>query len=142
MRVAVFGAGAIGGYVAAKLAAAGRVDLSVVARGAHLEAMRGAGLRLIENGQESVHPVRAAADARELGVQDYVVLALKAHSLGGALDQISPLLGEGTAVVTMQNGVPWWYFHRLAGPLEGARVAAVDPSGAIWDEAWGHTAKG
>ncbi|OJU51618.1 MAG: 2-dehydropantoate 2-reductase [Mesorhizobium sp. 61-13] len=133
MRIAVFGAGAIGGYVAAKLASAGRVDLSIVARGAHLEAMRDGGLRLIEGGQESVHPVRAAADARELGVQDCVVLALKAHSLSGALDQIAPLLGERTAVVTMQNGVPWWYFHKLAGPWQDARVAAVDPDGAIWD---------
>lgn len=133
MRIAVFGAGAIGGYVAAKLAAAGRVDLSIVARGAHLEAVRKDGLRLIEDGEESAYAVRAAADARELGVQDYVVIALKAHSLSGALDQIVPLLGEHTSVVTMQNGVPWWYFHKLAGPLEDARVAAVDPSGAIWD---------
>jgi 2-dehydropantoate 2-reductase len=133
MRIAVFGAGAIGGYVAAKLAAAGRADLSIVARGAHLEAVRKDGLRLIEDGEESAYAVRAAADARELGVQDYVVIALKAHSLSGALDQIVPLLGEHTSVVTMQNGVPWWYFHKLAGPLEDARVAAVDPSGAIWD---------
>ncbi|KQZ82887.1 2-dehydropantoate 2-reductase [Mesorhizobium sp. Root157] len=133
MRIAVFGAGAIGGYVAAKLAAADRADLSIVARGAHLAAMRDTGLRLIESGQERVLQVRAAADARELGVQDYVVLALKAHSLGGALDQIAPLIGEQTAVVTMQNGVPWWYFHKIGGPLEGARVAAVDPGGTIWD---------
>lgn len=133
MRIAVFGAGAIGGYVAAKLAAAGRVDLSIVARGAHLEAVRKDGLRLIEDGEESAYAVRAAADARELGAQDYLVIALKAHSLSGALDQIVPLLGEHTSVVTMQNGVPWWYFHKLAGPLEDARVAAVDPSGAIWD---------
>ena len=80
MRITVFGAGAIGGYLAAKLAAAGRVDLSIVARGAHLDAINGAGLRLIEDGQETAVPVRAAAQAEELGVQDYVVLALKAHS--------------------------------------------------------------
>ena len=78
-------------------------------------------------------PVRAAAQAQDLGVQDYVVLALKAHSVGPALDQIAPLLGEGTAVVTMQNGVPWWYFHGIGGPLEGTRLQAVDPGGAIWD---------
>lgn len=133
MRITVFGAGAIGGYLAAKLGLAGQIDLSVVARGAHLEAVRADGLRLIEDGKEIAVPVRAAAKAEELGPQDYVVLALKAHSLGPALDQIAPLLGGKTAVVTMQNGVPWWYFYRIGGALEGTRLQAVDPDGAIWD---------
>ncbi|RLP26058.1 2-dehydropantoate 2-reductase [Mesorhizobium sp. YM1C-6-2] len=133
MKIAIFGAGAIGGYVAAKLAAAGRVDLSVLARGAHLDAMRGSGLRLIEDGVEKTVPVKAASDADELGTQDYVVLALKAHSVGPALSQFAPLIGENTAVVTMQNGVPWWYFYRLKGPFEGRRIEAVDPGGTIWD---------
>ncbi|TIR15067.1 MAG: 2-dehydropantoate 2-reductase [Mesorhizobium sp.] len=132
MRITVFGAGAIGGYLGAKLAIAGSVDLSIVARGAHLEAIKADGLRLIEDGKETVARVRAASRAQDLGVQDYVVLALKAHSLGPALDQIAPLLGEGTAVVTMQNGVPWWYFHKASGALEGMRLDAVDPGGAIW----------
>ncbi|MDF3152426.1 2-dehydropantoate 2-reductase [Mesorhizobium sp. XAP10] len=132
MKITIFGAGAIGGYLAAKLAAAGRTDLSIVARGAHLEAIKADGLRLIEDGQETSVPVRAAAKAEELGVQDYVVLALKAHSLTPALDQIAPLLGDHTSVVTMQNGVPWWYFHGVGGPLEGTRLNAVDPGGAIW----------
>jgi len=132
MRITVFGAGAIGGYLAAKLAAAGRVDLSIVARGAHLDAIRNNGLRLAEDGHESAVEVRAAERASELGVQDYVVLALKAHSLGPALDQVAPLLGPDTAVVTMQNGVPWWYFYELGGPLDGTRIEAVDPGGAIW----------
>lgn len=133
MKVAVFGAGAIGGYLAAKLAAAGRVDLSVVARGAHLEAMRTHGLRLVEDGVERALPVRVAASADEFGAQDYVVLALKAHSVAPALGQLAPLIGENTAVVTMQNGVPWWYFHRLKGPFEGRRIEAVDPGGVVWD---------
>ncbi|RUZ81524.1 2-dehydropantoate 2-reductase [Mesorhizobium sp. M7A.F.Ca.US.006.01.1.1] len=132
MKITIFGAGAIGGYLAAKLAIVGRTDLSIVARGAHLEAIKADGLRLIEDGQEISVPVRAAARADELGAQDYVVLALKAHSLTPALDQIAPLLGEHTAVVTMQNGVPWWYFHGVGGPLEGTRLNAVDPGGAIW----------
>ncbi|TPM39931.1 2-dehydropantoate 2-reductase [Mesorhizobium sp. B2-3-4] len=132
MKITIFGAGAIGGYLAAKLALAGRTELSIVARGAHLEAIRADGLRLVEDGAESVAPVRAAAKAVELGVQDYVVLALKAHSLTPALDQIAPLLGPDTSVVTMQNGVPWWYFHGLGGPLEGTRLETVDPGGAIW----------
>ncbi len=133
MRISIVGAGAIGGYLAAKLAAAGRVELSIVARGAHLEAVQRDGLRLIEDGREAVYPVTASANTRDLGIQDYVVLALKAHSLRGALDQIGPLLGDKTAVVTMQNGVPWWYFHRAGGPLDGTRIASVDPDGAIWD---------
>lgn len=132
MKITIFGAGAIGGYLAAKLAIAGRTDLSIVARGAHLEAIKADGLRLIEDGQETLAPVRAAAKAEELGVQDTVVLALKAHSLTPALDQIAPLLGPETSVVTMQNGVPWWYFHGVRGPLEGTRLNAVDAGGAIW----------
>ncbi len=132
MRITVFGAGAIGGYLAARLAIAGRVDLSIVARGAHLDAIMANGIRLMEDSQESVTPVRATARAEDLRVQDYVVLALKAHSLGPALDQIAPLLGPETAVVTMQNGVPWWYFHKAGGALEGTRIQAVDPGGTIW----------
>ena len=133
MKITIFGAGAIGGYLAAKLAMAGRTELSIVARGAHLDAIKANGLRLIEDGQESVASVRAAARAEELGAQDYVVLALKAHSLTPALDQIAPLLGPDTAVVTMQNGVPWWYFHGVGGPLEGTRLSTVDPGGNIWE---------
>lgn len=133
MRLTVFGAGAIGGYLAAKLGLAGRVDLSIVARGEHLDAIRAGGLRLIEDGKETAVPMRAAAKAEELGAQDYVVLALKAHSVAPALGQIAPLLGEKTAVVTMQNGVPWWYFHGIGGALEGTRLDAVDPGGTIWN---------
>ncbi len=133
MRVTVFGAGAIGGYLAAKMAATGRVDLSVVARGAHLAAIEKDGLRLVEDGRESAVPVRAAERAADLGVQAYVVLALKAHSVGPALAQIAPLVGPDTAVVTMQNGVPWWYFYKLGGELDGTRLEAVDPGGVIWN---------
>ena len=132
MRVTVFGAGAIGGYLAAKMAATGRVDLSVVARGAHLAAIEKDGLRLVEDGKETAVPVRAAERAADLGVQDYVILALKAHSVGPALAQIAPLVGPDTAVVTMQNGVPWWYFYKLGGELDGTRLEAVDPGGVIW----------
>ena len=89
MKIAIFGAGAIGGYVAAKLAAASQVELSVVARGEHLDALRANGLRLIEDGKEVAIPVKAASKAVELGVQDYVVLALKAHSVGPALEQFA-----------------------------------------------------
>jgi len=131
MRVAVFGAGAIGGYLAAKLAAAGRVDLALIARGDHLAALRDNGLRLIEGDADRTFPVKASADPAELGVQDYVVLTMKAHSVPAALPSLAPLIGPGTAVVTMQNGIPWWYFYRLGGPHDGTRVEAVDPGGAI-----------
>jgi 2-dehydropantoate 2-reductase len=132
MKVAVFGAGAIGGYLAAKLAAARRVELSLVARGGHLDAIRANGLTLIEDGNRTVHRVAASADTAALGVQDYVLLTLKAHTIAAALDQITPLLGTGTVVVTMQNGVPWWYFYRIGGRYDGTRVEAVDPGGRIW----------
>jgi len=132
MRIAVFGAGAIGGFLAGRLAAAGRVSLSVVARGAHLEALRARGLTLVEGGEARIFPVAATDRAEELGVQDFLVLALKAHSLPASLDQFMPLIGDGTTVVTMQNGVPWWYFHRLPGPFEGTRLASVDPGGVLW----------
>jgi 2-dehydropantoate 2-reductase len=94
--------------------------------------MRRGGLRLIQGGTETSHAIRATDAPQELGPQDYVILALKAHSVTGALDQIVPLLGPATTVVTAQNGVPWWYFFRHGGPLAGTRLDAVDPGGAIW----------
>jgi len=133
MRICVFGAGAIGGYVAARLATVDGVDLSLVARGPHLDAIRANGLRLIEAGEESVHPVRATANASELGTQDCVILGLKAHSISPALDAIAPLLGPDTVVVTAQNGIPWWYFYKSGGALDGTRIEAVDPGGRIWE---------
>ena len=133
MRICVFGAGAIGGYVGARLAMAGRVKPGVIARGAHLDALITRGLTLIEGGDETTVPVNASADGADFGEQDYVLLALKAHSVAPALDAIAPLLGPETAVVTLQNGLPWWYFYRHGGALEGTRLAAVDPDGSIWE---------
>jgi 2-dehydropantoate 2-reductase len=133
VKIAIFGAGAIGGYLGAKLALAG-LDVTLIARGAHLVAMEKDGLRLIEGeGGQVVRP-RCLADAAtaEAGPQDYVFLTLKAHSMTGALPAIAPLLGPDTAVVTAQNGVPWWYFYQLPGPLQGHRLASVDPGGHIW----------
>ncbi|MEX1181229.1 MAG: 2-dehydropantoate 2-reductase [Cucumibacter sp.] len=132
MRVCVFGAGAIGGYLAGKLAEVEAVDLSLVARGPHLAAVQQHGLRLIDEKVDKVHRVRAVSDAGELGEQDFVLLTLKAHSVPAALGALKPLLGPRTAVVTMQNGVPWWYFFGLAGPLANTRIEAVDPGGRIW----------
>ncbi len=131
MRIAVFGAGAIGGYVAARLAAKDAGDISVVARGDHLAAIRDHGLRIRSAEGDLVARLRASDDAAALGPQDYVLLALKAHSVAPALPAILPLLGPETAVVTLQNGIPWWYFHRSGGPYEGRRIESVDPGGAI-----------
>ena len=132
MRICIFGAGAIGGYMGAKLAEAG-ADVSLVARGPHLAAMQADGLTLIEGGERKTHAVRAAEDPAELGEQDYVVITLKAHSVPGVVDRMQPLLGEDTCVVMGVNGVPWWYFHGLGGDLEGTRLESVDPGAKQWD---------
>lgn len=131
MKLCVFGAGAIGGLMAAKLAAKGEAEVTVIARGPHLAAMQAKGLTLRSEGGEQVIPVRAVASAEEAGPQDYVVVTLKAHSLPGAARQMQPLLGPETAVVSAVNGIPWWYFHKLAGPHEGRRVESVDPGGIV-----------
>ncbi|WP_347312531.1 2-dehydropantoate 2-reductase [Defluviimonas sp. SAOS-178_SWC] len=132
MRICIFGAGAIGGYLGAKLAASG-ADVSLVARGAHLDAIRTKGLTLIEDGQETCHKVRASADPSELGRQDYVILTLKAHSVPAIVDRMAPLLGPSSTVVSGVNGVPWWYFHKIGGPLEGTRLRSVDPGDVQWN---------
>lgn len=131
MRLCIFGAGAIGGLMAARLAAKGDVEVTVIARGPHLAAMQAHGLKLLSEGGETVVRPRCVASAAEAGVQDYVVVTLKAHSLPGAAAQMQPLLGPETAVVSAVNGVPWWYFHGLGGPHEGRVVESVDPGGVV-----------
>ena len=135
MRIAIFGAGAIGGFLGAKLAAAGS-DVSLVARGPHLQAMQQRGLILREHGQESITHPRVSADAAELGVQDYVVVGLKAHSVPAAVPAMAPLIGPNTAVVMAVNGVPWWYFYGLDGPYRDMRVRSIDPDDVQW-QGWG-----
>ena len=132
MKICIFGAGAIGGLIGAKLAAKGEAEVSLIARGPHLAAMRENGLTLREGERETRVAVTATDDPAELGVQDYVILALKAHAVPGILDAIQPLLGPSTAVVTAQNGMPWWYFYEHDGPHAGRRIEAVDPGGRIW----------
>lgn len=129
MRVAVLGAGAIGAYVGAALCRAG-VDVHLIARGAHLAALRTRGVRVLSpRGDFSAHP-HATDDPGEVGPVDYVFLGLKAHSYASAGPLLEPLLGPETALVAGQNGIPWWYFHKLAGPYENHRIEAVDPGGA------------
>ena len=133
MRICIFGAGAIGGLIGAKLAEQGEIEVSLVARGAHLDVMREKGLTLKSEKVETTVSVRATDQPADLGSQDYVFLALKAHSLPGILASLKPLLGPETAVVTAQNGVPWWYFYKYGGVHEGRRIEAVDPKGLLWD---------
>ena len=133
MKICIFGAGAIGGLMAAKLAAKGETDVTIIARGPHLAAMQANGLKLISEGQETVVHPRCVATAEEAGPQDYVVITLKAPALAGAARQMQPLIGAKTTIVSAVNGIPWWYFHKLAGPYEGRRVASVDPDGSVSD---------
>ncbi len=132
MKICIFGAGAIGGYMGAKLAMGG-ADVSLVARGPHLSAMKANGLTLIEEGERHTVNVTASDDPAELGPQDYVIVTLKAHSVPPVVSKMQPLIGPDTTVVSGVNGVPWWYFHKVGGPLEGTRLASVDPGDAQWN---------
>jgi 2-dehydropantoate 2-reductase len=131
MKVCIYGAGAIGGWIGARLARAGSA-INVVARGATLEALRRDGLTLASGDAGFTVPVEASADPRTLGVQDLVIVAVKAPSLPAVAQQIAPLLGPDTIVLTAMNGVPWWFLQGgFGGPLAGARLEAVDPGGRI-----------
>ena len=132
MRICIYGAGATGGYLGARLALAGQ-EVTLIARGAHLAAMQAHGVKLLAAGEERIARPRCLASPAEAGPQDYVIITLKAHSIPGAVGQMEPLLGKDTAVVTAVNGIPWWYFHRLSGPWENHRIDSVDPGGRIWD---------
>ena len=131
MKICIFGAGAIGGLMGAKLAAKGDVDVTFIARGPHLAAMRENGVKLISEGTEQIVHPRCVESAEEAGPQDYVLVTLKAHSLPSAAKQMQPLLGPDTAIVSAVNGIPWWYFHGLGGAYEGRIVQSVDPNGQV-----------
>jgi 2-dehydropantoate 2-reductase len=137
MRIAIVGAGAIGAYMGARLAIGG-ADVTLIARGAHLEAMQRDGLTLLAAGRDGEEvrehaTPRAVETPAEAGLQDFVILTLKAHQITEMAPHLAPMLGPDTSVVTAQNGVPWWYFHGYEGPLAGTRLASVDPGNVIWD---------
>jgi 2-dehydropantoate 2-reductase len=132
VKVCIYGAGAIGGYLAAGLSGVDGVELSLVARGAHLAAIRSGGLKLRIGDEVRVCRPTATGDPRELGPQDYVIVCLKAHQAWQVADQMAPLLGPDTAVVTGQNGVPWWYTHGLDARFGEARLRSVDPQDRQW----------
>lgn len=129
MKVCIYGAGAIGGYVAVKLAQTGH-DVSVIARGAHLEAIAAKGLTLQQGGTRYHAWPRAAADPAALGVQDYVFLAVKAPSLPDIVPRLAPLIGPETKVITAMNGIPWWFFHGF-GAHAGLTFDSIDPKGVL-----------
>jgi 2-dehydropantoate 2-reductase len=132
MKIAIIGAGAIGGYVGVKLALAGE-DLTFIVRGANLRAIRSAGMKLVmHDGTEHIASnVRATDSYDEAGIQDVVIVALKAHQLDAVADDLGKLVGPDTVIVTMQNGIPYWYFHKHGGELEGKQVTTVDPTGEL-----------
>jgi 2-dehydropantoate 2-reductase len=132
MKIAVFGAGAIGGYLAVKLHQAG-AEVSVIARGPHLAAMRERGLTLKSDGQMVTVHLPCTDKAKDAGPQDYVIVTLKANGLAPAAPQIAKLMGPQTALVTGINGVPYWYFYGLDGPWRDRRIESVDPGGRLWD---------
>jgi len=130
MKICVYGAGAVGGMVAAWLARAGH-EVSVVARGENLTAIRRDGLKVVSAGKEEVFRVAAESDASRLGPQDYVFVSVKGQSLPEVAAGIGPLLGPGTGVVTAMNGVPWWFFDRLAFGAGRLRLESLDPGGKL-----------
>src|SRR5450631_4781155 len=132
MKIAIIGVGAIGGYVGIRLALAGE-DVTFIARGANLEALRTRGIRLVTaDGSEQVVPkVKATDDYAAAGPQDIVILALKAHQVEAVARDVPKLFGPDTVVVPMQNGIPYWYFHQHGGALAGTRIQSVDPGGWI-----------
>ena len=131
MRIVIAGAGAIGGYIGARLARAG-ADVVLFARGPHLRAMQTRGLRVTSAEGESfdVRP-QTTGDLAAIGKADVVFLGVKAHSLTSLVPQLPPLLGPDTVVVSTQNGIPWWYFQNYGGELDGLRLERVDPGGVI-----------
>lgn len=130
MKLCIYGAGAIGGLLGAKLAAAGE-DVTLIARGPHLAAMRSKGLTLVEDGKTLTTRPAATDDPAEAGPQDVVIITLKAPGVPAIAERMQPLLGPDTAVVTAMNGVPWWYFHGLEGPYRDRRIACLDPDGRL-----------
>lgn len=131
MKVCIFGAGAVGGHIALRCQLGGATT-SVIARGAQLAAIRERGLRLIGPGIDLSTPVRAAEEPADLGVQDAVIVTVKAPALASVARSIAPLLGPETFVVFAMNGIPWWYFHKSGGDFDGLQLPTLDPDGLLW----------
>ncbi len=133
MKICIYGAGAIGGYLGVQLAQAG-ADVSLIARGPHLAAMRANGLKLLIGEEERVIHPRCTDNPSELGVQDFIIICLKAHSITGVIEAMRPLLGSHTRIITAVNGIPYWYFYKHGNQFEGATLESIDPGGRQWKE--------
>ncbi len=141
MRVCIFGAGSIGGFIAGYMARSG-ADVSVVARGSHLRAIRENGLTIEAPDETFTVRVRASADPAELGVQDAVLVTVKAPAIPEVARTIAPLLAEHTPVAFLTNGVPWWYFHGHGGVFDGRRLPLLDPDDVVWNAVGARTVGG
>jgi 2-dehydropantoate 2-reductase len=130
VKICIVGAGAIGGFLGVRLAEAGH-EVSLLARGDHLAAIRAYGATLIDQRGETVVQVTASDDPADFGPQDYVVITLKTPSLPAVVPSLVPLLGDDTAVVSAMNGIPWWFCQHLTGPLKGHRLKTIDPEGQL-----------
>ena len=133
MRICIYGAGAIGGYLGCMLSKTD-AEISLIARGPHLKAIQDHGLRLLMHGQETVYQLNCTDRPETLEPQDYVIVTLKAHSVPKVVPQLKKLLALTGTVVTAVNGVPWWYFYNLPGPLENTRLGSVDPGNQQWQQ--------
>ena len=132
MKIAIVGAGAIGGYLGARLSLAG-AEVTLIARGANLQALRSNGIKLIEEDGSQKHAARVnAATITEAGVHDYVLVTLKSHQVAAVAGEVAQLCGPNSAIVTMQNGLPWWYFYKTGGSFDGTQLQSVDPGGIQW----------
>ena len=132
LKVTIYGAGAIGGHLGAMMSKAD-FDVSLIARGDHLQAIQKKGLKLITRDHEFVVQPRVTDDPSRLEPQDYVVMSLKSYQAPGVVKQMQPLLGPNTTVATAMNGIPWWYFYKLRGKWENHRISSVDPDGKQWE---------
>ncbi len=131
MKICIYGAGAIGGLLGAKLALAGQ-EVTLIARGPHLVAIQAKGLRLFSEGHELLARPRAVDDPKAAGPQDYVIVAVKTTGVAPIAERMAPLLGPETAVVTAMNGIPWWYFWRQEGPWRDRQLSTIDADGRLW----------
>jgi 2-dehydropantoate 2-reductase len=132
MKICIVGAGATGGYLGVKLINAG-FDVSLVARGAHLTAMKKNGLTLIENDKEITCSPKCSDSMKELGKMDFIFITLKAYSINGLVEEISTMFDENTSVITSYNGIPWWYFFGAEGQFKNYRIKCIDPKNIQWN---------
>jgi len=132
MKICIVGAGATGGYLGFKLINAG-FDVSLVARGAHLKAMKNKGLTIIENDKEISCFPKCSESMSDLGKMDYIFITLKAYSIPGLVNEISTMFKENTAVITAYNGIPWWYFYNIEGSFKNYRIKCIDPNNIQWN---------